>query len=350
MKKTLLVTIDYPPAVGGVAAYWKRVVENLPTGKISVLSQRLLWPWGPFRWWRGVFSVLKEYKRGNFEQIMVGQLLPVGNMVYVLHKFFKIPYFVQVYGMDLLMAKKQGRKFTMAKNILASANHVFTNSVATGKQLQAFDVNDYTVVYPIPELIPVLTEAEKARFRKNNQLEKSQIILTLGRLVPRKGQDMVIQAMNKVTESFPEAVYVIAGDGPDKPRLEKLAAESQGQVIFTGKISEKEKNLWLNIVDLMIMPSRMTGDDMEGFGLVYLEAHSLRKPVIAGNQGGAVEAVKDKETGILVNPENPDEIAEAISELLGDKSKAQVLGQNGFERLKSEFSWQRNLQKMIEKL
>jgi len=121
-----------------------------------------------------------------------------------------------------------------------------------------------------------------------------------------------------------------------------LSSEGGDKVkaIFLGKITDEEKWAWMDLCDIFIMPSRNIDDDFEGFGIVYLEANLSGKPVIAGDTGGVRDAVQNGVSGLLVDPENVDEIANAIIKLSKDKELIKKLGEQGRERAIREFNWE----------
>lgn len=362
MKKTLLVTIDFPPAVGGVATYWKQVAESFPVEKLVVLTIpgesindsdqvirkslffAFLWP----KWMRGIWHIWKTYKKYNCEQILIGQVLPVGSMVYFLNKVKKIPFIVQVYGMDLLQAKRSPRKERLAKRILHQADSIIANSNYVADLVSEFchTKKQVVTVYPVPASFPKPTDQTKKALREEYGLQKKTVVLTVGRLVERKGHDKVLGAMMHVWQSHQDVVYVIVGDGPMKKKLQKMAEPHKPKVIFTGKVSEKEKNAWLNIADIFIMPARESKEDVEGFGIVYLEAGAQGVPVIAGDLSGPREAVLHQKTGLLVDPEDIDDIAKALLRLIEHPGYAKELGEGGQKRLLDELSWKNESKKL----
>lgn len=119
-----------------------------------------------------------------------------------------------------------------------------------------------------------------------------------------------------------------------------------GNIFFLGKITDEEKWAWLNLCDIFTMPSRQIGDDFEGFGIVYLEASLCGKPIVAGRSGGVEDAVLDGETGLLVNPEDTKEIADAIIKLAKDEGLRKSLGEAGKKRAGEEFNWRRQVKKI----
>ena len=369
MKKTLLVTIDFPPAVGGVATYWKQIAKSSSKEELVILTlpastsfddsispnvirkkmfYRFIWP----RWIRGIFTIYSTYKKHKCDQIIVGQLLPVGNMVWVLSKLFSIPYLVQIYGMDILQAGQHRRKKRLAKVILTNAKKVLVNTQFVGNLVNKAvgQELEITVIYPIPESMPETNEELRKQLIQNHRLNAKRIILTIGRLVPRKGQDKTLGAMLHIWQNYQDAIYVIVGGGPDLARLKTMAAPHQDKVIFTGRVSDQVRNAWLSLADIFVMPSRQTDEDVEGFGIVYLEAGSFGIPVIAGRAGGAVEAVLDEKTGLLVDPEDIDKIAGAILRLLDDDKLAENLGLHAKQRLKTDISWHKSMEEFRKAL
>lgn len=165
-------------------------------------------------------------------------------------------------------------------------------------------------------------------------LSGKKIILSVGRLVPRKGFDHTIKALPGILEKCPNAVYMLIGTGEYQPELEHLVEECgvSKQVIFAGRIKEEELTDHYNLCDIFVMPNReLPNHDTEGFGLVFLEANACGKAVVGGRAGGVVEAVLDGENGILVNGENIDEIDQAISKLLTDDEYRETIEKRGLE-------------------
>lgn len=170
--------------------------------------------------------------------------------------------------------------------------------------------------------------------------ESEKILLTVARVLPRKGQDMVIKALPKVVKRFPDLKYVIAGEGRYIKKFKKLAEENGvgEHVVFTGGIPHERTIDFYDMCDVFIMPNRFWNNKVEGLPNAILEGSARGKPIIAGAHGGSKEAVKHGITGYLVNPENTDEIANTIVELLGDEKKAKQMGQNGRLMVKSMFA------------
>ncbi|MFH1030329.1 MAG: glycosyltransferase family 4 protein [bacterium] len=388
MRKSLLFTIDFPPPNGGVAKYYENICAGLPLDNISVLceheekesefdkdqkykiyrknliSKSPIWP----KWILSFFYLRKISKKEKSEIILVGQILPLGTVAWLCNKIFKLPYAVFIHGMDIEMAKCRPRKRKLAKKILENAEFIIANSRYTKNLVinEGIRGEKIEVIYPcvntriyanVNACLPCLPPAQAGRKhgRQANQRELNRscqpVLLTVGRLVKRKGHDMVIKALPKVIEKFPNIEYIIAGDGIDRGYIEDLTKKyDMGAFVkILGNISDEEKFKLMAECDIFISPSRNISGDVEGFGIVYLEAALYGKPVIAGNSGGAPEAVIDGQTGILVDPENLDEIADTIIKLLTDPDLANKLGVHGRERVLLEFTWDRQIEK-IKKL
>jgi phosphatidyl-myo-inositol dimannoside synthase len=168
-------------------------------------------------------------------------------------------------------------------------------------------------------------------------------MLTIARLEDRyKGHDVLVRSLGAIRQRVPDVEWVVIGDGPLRGELEELS-RSLGVadcIRFLGAVGDEERNAWLRRTDLLAMPSRLPRDGLagEGFGIVYLEAGTYGKPVVAGNVAGALDAVSDGETGLLVDPTDASAVAEAITRLLLDRALAARLGAAGAERAR-RFAW-----------
>lgn len=357
MKKTLLVTLDYPPMVGGVAHYYANVAQNLPHERISVLDNsssqllfRYVWP----RWLKGLWSVFRQVRRQKIEHILVGQVLPVGTIALLLKRLFGIPYTVMTHAMDITIPfgpEGSARKQRLVKKVLAGADSVTTVSTYTKKQLTDLGVPENTIelVYPCPH---VSQTSAKSTEDTPHTLTGKKIVLVVARLVERKGIDTAIEAMALVSTQHKDAQLIIVGEGNDKKRLQGIVKknELEHHVTFVGAVSPEELAAWYERCDLLVMPSReLSSRDVEGFGIVFLEAAVFGKPVIGGNSGGVPDAIVDGHTGFLVDPHSKDEVADRIIQILDDPSLAQQLGQAGRKRVEEQFQWSVQIKK-IEKL
>lgn len=162
-------------------------------------------------------------------------------------------------------------------------------------------------------------------------------ILTISRLDERyKGHDVMLRAFSLVLSKVPDAQWVVIGEGSLRRGLEQIARSYRVDraVSFLGAVDDEQRDAWLRRADVFAMPSRLPAGGFagEGFGIVYLEAGAFAKPVVAGNVGGALDAVLDGETGMLVDPLDPLAVAEAVTRLLQDHALARRLGEAGQAR------------------
>jgi phosphatidylinositol alpha-1,6-mannosyltransferase len=182
------------------------------------------------------------------------------------------------------------------------------------------------------------------------------VVLTVARLVPEhayKGVDTLLAAWPLVLRSVPEAQLVVVGDGPDRPRLEREAARLSldGRVRFAGRLDDRALAEAYTQAAVFALPARTrVGREAagEGFGLVFLEAAAAGLPVVAGNGGAIPEVVRDGETGLLVDPDSPEEVAAAIVRLLRDPGLGRRLGEAGRRLAREEFSYERFRERLAE--
>jgi phosphatidylinositol alpha-1,6-mannosyltransferase len=153
---------------------------------------------------------------------------------------------------------------------------------------------------------------------------------------------MVIRALPSVAKKFPDVKYIIAGTGEEYDFLQRLAGEVgvEDKVIFVGQIDNDEQAAYYAACDIFLMPNRQIGADIEGFGMVFLEAGAAGRPVIGGRSGGTGEAIQDGVTGIRVDGENVHAISEAVIDLLSDSQKARTMGERGRQWVQTVFSWE----------
>jgi len=185
---------------------------------------------------------------------------------------------------------------------------------------------------------------DSTALRKELKLENKRVIVSVGRLVHRKGQDHLIQALPQILKSVPDAHILMVGQGPYLSHLQKLVARYNlmDHVSFIGRIQYAQLPQYICAGDIFAMPSRSRffGLEVEGLGIVYLEASACGLPVIAGSSGGAPDAVLDGVTGFVVDGENNEEIAAAAIRLLNDVDGAKAMGTAGREWIIENWRWE----------
>lgn len=183
----------------------------------------------------------------------------------------------------------------------------------------------------------------REEIRARHGLGDRPTVVCVSRLVPRKGQDMLIRAWPGLRERVPDAALLIVGGGPYRKRLTELAAELgvSGQVVITGSVPWSELPAHYNAGDVFAMPARTRGKglDVEGLGLVYLEASATGLPVVAGTSGGAPETVLDEVTGHVVDGRDVGQLRETLAALLADPVRARRMGEAGRAWVKENWRW-----------
>lgn len=228
-----------------------------------------------------------------------------------------------------------------AMQVVQDAASVVCNSHTTAAQatLPNIKPSNVRIIHPGVAANRFMTGHPEV-VRQSLGIGNRRMVLTVGRLVERKGQDTVIRAMRRIQEEVPDVIYVIVGTGPHEGPLRELATKFGVPVIFCGQVSDNELVNYYYASDVFVMPSRQIGDDdFEGFGIVYLEAGACGIPVIAGRSGGVEDAVLDHVTGLLVDPMNETEVSTSVVRLLTDPSLARLLGENGRKRVEDAFDW-----------
>ena len=162
-----------------------------------------------------------------------------------------------------------------------------------------------------------------------------RVLLTVARVLPRKGQDMVIKALPEVLKEFPSLKYLVVGDGRYREKFSELAKELgvSESVIFTGGVPHDEIINFIDMCNIFIMPNRYWNNKIEGLPNSLIEASAREKPLIAGNHGGSVEAVQNGRSGLLVDPESQEDIASAIIKILSDEGLARNMSKAGKENI-----------------
>ena len=185
---------------------------------------------------------------------------------------------------------------------------------------------------------------DASELRKSLGLSDKKVIVSVGRLVHRKGQDYLIEAMPKILEQVPQAHLLLVGEGPYREHLEKLAKKHkiESSLTFIGRIQYKELPTYICVGDIFAMPSRsrLLGLEVEGLGIVYLEASSCGLPVLAGNSGGAPDAVIQNKTGLVVSGTDTQEIANAAVELLMNIDSSKKMGLLGRQWIIEKWRWE----------
>jgi len=369
MSRRLLITLGFPPTIGGMQSYLYERCKASGDSQMTVLAPKAkgcedfdakqsfeIYRWSSFfnqvpvikrisQIFFPLFYALAIYCRQGFDVVECGQALPFGLIGLIFEKIFNIPYIVWAHGNDILKPQKNLFLKLLLLLSLRNARAIVANSQSTKQELVKLGLPAEKVIVINP---PVDTERfnpdiDCSEIVAKHHLGGKKVLLTVGRLVERKGIDTVIESMPKVIASVPDVVYLIIGDGDYRNELEDLVERLglSDRIIFAGHIPDEDLPQYYSACDLFIMVSRVIEEkgEVEGFGIVYLEAGACGKPVIGGRGGGISDAIENGVTGLLVNPLDKEEIANVIIRLLKDEKLAKKLGEKGREKAKKQPDW-----------
>ncbi len=261
-----------------------------------------------------------------------------------------IPYFLFAHGAEIIREGAGPLQHQFMEDFRC-AEAVFANSQAT-----AGLVRDWVEVEDVPIAHPGVSEPDISQDAEIADLDldlpaDACLVLSLCRLVERKGIAKVLRALSSQELRSNDFHYVIAGSGPQLSRLRELTEELEltDRVDFVGFVDEQAKWKLYDLADLFVMPnSELGGQDWEGFGIVFLEAAIMGTPAIAGRSGGATEAVAHGETGYTVDPNSPTELQQRLLELLEHADRRAQMGRAARQRAKEEFRWEETARKVAE--
>ena len=370
--RMLLVTEYFAPHPGGTAVYYYELVRRMADVRWTVVARRhpearAFDRRQPFRVIRTPFPPLPKVRmavewlahllvslwltvREGVDVLHAGQLFPVGLAVYVVHRLTGVPYVVYVHGEELTTLGRKRLARRAIRTVLAQAAAVFVNSRFTGRQVRRFGVPGSKIRLARPGVdLARFQPADGGGLRAQHGVRDGAVLLTVGRLIPRKGQDTVIRLLPGLLRHVP-VVYWVAGEGTEEERrrLQRVAREEgvEDHVRLLGVVPDAELPLLYSACDVFVMLNRTTPDgDVEGFGMVFLEAGACGRPVVGGASGGAVEAVRHGVTGYLVPEGDKEAAVRALRVLLLDPQLRARMGEAG-RRFAACHSWERRAQEV----
>lgn len=299
---------------------------------------------------------LTRYAKSRIDVMHCGNIRPAGYAVLWTKMRLGIPYIVYVNGGDLLRERDKGRKSTFKRRTSREILENAAGVAATSKWVAdlASDVmREAGVVNPPPvEPLALGTDPEKFSASRDTGALRVKwgiggadpVILTVARLVPHKGQDVVVRALPELSTDFPSLKYVVVGEGHDETRLREIAIELgvQDKVLFAGPLSEVDLPEAYATATIYAGPSRVDNEiNVEGFGISFLEASASGLPVVAGDSGGVRSAVKDGETGIVLPPRDVEAWTAVLRDLLRSDAKRKAFGDAGRKAVEDHYNWDR---------
>ena len=358
----LVLTQCFPPDQGGIEVLMGGLVQALhEAGKtVHVLADRIrtksaargfddqgqdIERFGgmrPVRRWLKRRRAAQLLRQGKITAVIADSWKSLETLP-ALEKFGKsLPVLVLIHGMEFsheMPVSKQRR----IKRALDKATAIITVSRFSADLARPFceEARMHLVHPPLPEM-PEADAAQHAAVAKLfGEAGGAPRLLTLSRLEPRKGVDQVIRSLPALVRDYPSLVYYIGGGGTDLNRLDALVGElgMQRHVRFLGFVPEILKPALYAAVDVFAMPVRREGDSVEGFGIVYMEAAYYGVPSLAGSEGGAVDAVLDEQTGLIVDGLDVSAITAQLHRLLADEGLRHRLGAAARVRAHQAFAW-----------
>ncbi len=357
--KHLLVTNDYPPKIGGIQSllweWWRR----LPSDRFAVLTS----PYDgtdefdasePYRIERTPEPVLLPHPwmvrridrlAHDFgaDLVVLDPAVPLG----LVGPSLQLPYHLVLHGAEVTVpGRLPGTKQALAYTLGRAAGIIAAGGYPAAEAEQAAGRPLPTTVVPCgvdPERFRVLSADERDATRDAHGIPRdAEVVLGVSRLVPRKGYDTAIRAAARLGRTRPDLLLVIAGSGRDDGRLRRLAAELDAPVLFLGRVPNDDLPALYGCADLftMLCRNRWGGLEQEGFGIVFIEAASCGVPQIAGQSGGAAEAVAHGTTGLVVDePEDVAAVVEAWRTLLDDDELRGRMGAASRQRVETDFAY-----------
>lgn len=369
--KTLLLSEIFPPRVGGSGRWFWEIYRRLPRDQFVIATAehaeganfdkthdlrltRLPWPFanwdllsftGARGYGRTVLRLRRLIAREGIDFLHCGRCMPEGVVAWLLKRVCGLQYICYVHGEELNYATYSRKLSWLVRRVLKGAEFLIANSRNTQRLLREdWQVPDERLRLLHPGVdtsyfVPADADAER---RSELGWGDRPVLLTVGRLQKRKGHDQMIRALARIRRAVPDVLYAIVGEGEERPFLQELAVKEEvsAHVQFLGEISDDRLLSCYQQCNLFVLPNRQVEKDIEGFGMVLLEAQACGKPVVAGASGGTAETMRIPETGRVVPCEGPDQLAELLIEMLADREKLERMSQEARQWVVEQFDWE----------
>lgn len=367
---TLLVTNDFPPRTGGIQTYLHELARRLPPGELVVYAPT--WP-GSTEFDAAFGHPVHRHptslmlpgpavarraadlaRRHGARTVWFGAAAPLALLGPWLRRRAGVARVVaSTHGHEVGWSMLPGARQAL-RRIGEDADAVTTVSRHTRRRIAAA-LGPRAALEHLPSGIDTARfradPVARAALRTRYGLGDAPVAVCVSRLVARKGQDVLVAAWPAVRERVPDARLLLVGDGPDAGRLRRLAAGTPG-VVMTGAVPEPELAAHQAVGDVFALPCRTRGGglDIEGLGIVALEAAACGLPVVVGRSGGAPETVHDGVTGLVVDGRDVRAVAAAVGGLLADPARACAMGAAGRERMVTDWTWDARVARLRELL
>jgi phosphatidyl-myo-inositol dimannoside synthase len=366
VEKILCVTNDFGPRAGGIETFIIGLIERLPKGSVIVYTsaQDKSEPYDQ-QWLDGydvevirdkarillptpgvAYCVSALIKDRGIKTAFFGAAAPLGLLAPVLRRAGVMKIIALTHGHEVWWSKVWPFTWAM-KSIARNVDHLTYLGEFTRQAIsQTINSSAQSAMVKIAPGIDTehFAPTDSSELTSELGLTDKKVIVSVGRLVHRKGQDVLIEAMPHLLKEIPDAHLVLIGEGPYRgyleTRVKNLGIDSK--VTFIGRITYVDLPRYICLGEVFVMPSRsrLAGLEVEGLGIVYLEASACGLPVIAGNSGGAPDAVVQGVTGLVVNGKDQHAVATSIATLLNDQEKAREMGRKGREWVIDQWRWE----------
>jgi phosphatidylinositol alpha-1,6-mannosyltransferase len=284
-----------------------------------------------------------ELRARKPDVVAFGATWPLGHMGPAIRRKLDIPYIGFTHGLELTgtlvpgMLRHIGRDAALLTAVSNWAKKALERSFGWEGRMELLPSGIDTDQFR--------PDVDDAVVRDRHALGSAPVVCCVSRLVARKGQDMLIRALPAVARAIPDVRLLMVGIGPYEGALRKVAADSgvADRVVFAGAAPYAELPAYFRAGNVFAMPCRLRwfGFDVEALGAVFLQGAAVGRPVIAGDSGGAPEAVIPGETGLVVDPTRPEPLADAITSLLQDRARAEAMGKAGAAWVHNEWTWEK---------
>ncbi len=302
-----------------------------------------------------IFRLFRLHRKHQFDVIHAHWLLPNGFIGAIVCKLCKIPLVITLHGSDIFVSKLNPIFKAMAKWTLKHVAMVTSVTPAFLPELAALGVpEEKRCMIPngvTPSVFSTPAQKRITELRETLSIpENSLVVFALGRIVLKKGFDVLVQALPQLQEIAQDVTVIIGGDGSDLPRLKTLAEKHNvsNVIRFPGTINRADVPAYFHLCDLFVLPAVFDPKgNVDGCPIVILEAMACGKPVVSSDISGIPIVVKDGETGLLVGEKNVDALANAIISMLENPVKREQFGRAGQQRIQQQLTWTKTIEQFI---
>ena len=331
--------------VAGADAFDQTATLSIVRAPLSFSSWGILNVRGAREYARAFARIHRVVRRVRPDVIHCGKCLPDGLIALLMKRLYRIPFYCFVHGEELTLAGTSKELGRLTRAVLRESSGVIANSRHSRDILaRNWGVPDthVTVMHPGVDTSQFTPSPADSILREQLGWANRRVILTVGALQKRKGQDMMIRALPIIRRRVSDVLYAIVGEGWERDYLDRLVADHgvADLVQFRGVPSDTELIQCYQQCDVFALPNRQVGWDFEGFGIVLLEAQACGKPVITGLSGGTCETLDPSRTGVLVQCETPDALADAVCAIFDDPARRAAMGTEARDWVVRHFDWQ----------